>query len=144
MASNAENVSIWWRHHADNLITPVPVTTKQSVDFDTVFPRKFHKHRQANAHSSHYDNVVWASRSPNRRRLVSLFNRLFKLTKKKTHKLRIAGTMWSKSTRDSETVSFPRHGSRTSSWRPHTPSTQCILLWAILRLLNALQRFCPT
>ena len=70
MASNAENVSIWWRHQDE---------WNKTFNINTVTSRKHHD-------------------VSNHRQLDFLFNTLMLITTKKTPQLRITGPLWREST----------------------------------------------
>ena len=97
MASNAENVSIWWRHHAGHFISVT--CTKYTLQW---------RRNERNGVSNH-------------RRLNYLLNRLFGHSSKKTSKLRVTGLCEGNSQ-----VTDEFHAQRASSagnvsiwWRHH-------------------------
>ena len=87
MASNAENVSIWWRHH----VWPVSVYNLYLMKFTCLWGIIITKSNQSYQH--HYSDLIISSMVSQISSLttVCLLKRLFWRRSKKTSKLRVTG-----------------------------------------------------
>ena len=101
MPSNAENVSIWWRHHDRSIlpmflksasmtlvytIVPDPGTLMNIVNLGSWFSHQAHG---ALAWRHYERHGVW-----NHWQIDCLLNRVFRLTSKETSHARVTGPLW--------------------------------------------------